>query len=231
MSNKSFEESCLELETKLGYHFKNKKLLYEALSHPSLKQTNINAKDYEKLEILGDSVLGFVVTEMIFSSHHDFAEGQIAKIKSHLVSKEVISEIALRLGLSEHIIMAFSEEKTGGRQNVNNLENSMEALIAAIYLDSDFATIKEILNNLWVGYTKNIDLVDIDPKSYLQEIAHKKLQKIPKYNLLQKSGSSHDPVFHVEARVGNLKSTGKEGSIKKAEKQAAKSLINLIKSE
>lgn len=217
-----------KLEEAIGYKFKNIELAREALSHPSLKQLNPNIKDYEKLEILGDALIGFVITEMLYFKNHEFNEGQIAKLKAHIVSKDTISLVAKKLQLSNYMIMAKGEEKTGGRNSNNNLENTTEALMAAIYLDSDIANAKRIIQSLWQEYIDIIDITSLDPKSYLQELAYKEMQLMPQYIVLRQEGEAHAPIFTVQAIAGKHQATASATTIKKAEKLAASLLIKKI---
>lgn len=219
-----------ELESKLDYRFKNHELLQEALSHPSLKQHDPNAKNYEKLELLGDSILGFIVTEMIFNQSSKFSEGYIAKVKSYIVSKNIVSEIAASINLADYIIMTPGEEKSGGRENINNLENVMEALIAAIYLDSNIQSAKIVVEKFWSGYLNKINLIDIDPKSYLQELLHEKLGLTPKYEVVERKGNAHSPIFKIKVSAGSYSAVAFGKSIKAAEKNAAKILCDQISS-
>ncbi|MGC0371573.1 MAG: hypothetical protein DGJ47_000262 [Rickettsiaceae bacterium] len=222
------KSSITKLEAKLDYQFQNYDLIEEALSHPSLKQHTASAKNYEKLEILGDSILGFLATEMIFHSSEKLNEGDIAKIKAHIVSREVISKVAKQINLAQHIIMTPGEEKSGGRINASNLENSMEALIAAIYLDSNISTTQKIVRSLWSKHMSNIDLNNTDPKSQLQELCHKELKETPQYKVINRHGEDHSPLFEVEVRVSSCYQTAKDNSVKKAEKRAAKLLIQQL---
>ena len=112
-------------------------MLKEALSHLSLKQTDSTKPNYERFELLGDSILGFLITEMIFNKFNSYTEETIAKIKAYGVSRDTIVKITGTLDLAEHIIMTAEEEHSSGRTNRNNIENTMEALLAAIYLDSN----------------------------------------------------------------------------------------------
>lgn len=220
-----FVDLLHKLEETIGYKFQNIELAREALSHPSLKQINPNVKDYEKLEILGDSLIGFVITEMLYFKDGKFNEGQIAKLKSHIVSKDTISLVAKKLQLSNYMIMAKGEEKTGGRNSDNNLENTAEALMAAIYLDSDITTAKRIIQYLWQEYIDIIDITSIDPKSYLQELVYKEMQIMPQYRLLSQEGEAHAPVFTVQVIAGRHEATASATTIKRAEKLAASLLI------
>src|SRR5262249_6874334 len=140
------------LEQLINYHFKDKSLLIEALSHPSLKQHGHSValqRNYERLELLGDAVLGFVITEILFKNFAEFNEGKLARIRSNLVCKDMLCHVAAKLKLADYIIMTEGEEISGGRSNPNNIENAMEALIAAIYLDSDIHMVRQVIQNLW----------------------------------------------------------------------------------
>ena len=224
-----FTKQIAGLENALNYKFKNLDLLKEALSHPSLKQHDNTIADYERLELLGDSILGFLITEMIFNNFLFYEEGSIAKIKAYVVSRETIVKVAETLCLSNYILMTAGEEKSGGKTNQNNIENVMEALLAAIYLDSDIHQVRKIVQNLWFRYIENIDFNLIDPKSSLQEWLHHKNHSTPAYEVINKEGPVHAPVFTVQVIVGRHKQTATGKSIKEAEKEAARKLLNILK--
>lgn len=218
------------LESSLGYSFTDQSLLKEALSHPSLKQVNHDNVNYERFEMLGDSILGFLVTEMIFNRFRSCDEGNIAKIKAYAVSCDTIVEIAKTIDLPNYMIMTKGEESTNGRSNRNNVENTMEALIAAIYLDSNIETTRTIIENFWKNHIENVDFRLSDPKTYLQEILQKNHDS-PVYQLIKQDGPSHSPIFTIQVSSKNSKiapeiATGK--SIKNAEKDAAKKMIQKI---
>lgn len=217
------------LEHNLNYQFNNLNLLEEALSHPSLKQQNRESINYEKLELLGDAVLGFIVTELIYCDMSHLSEGDMAKIKAYLVSKEVIASVAKQLNISAFMLMTNGEIKSGGRENINNLENTMEALIAALYLDSDISKIKNIIKKLWSPHFAKISTRQFDPKSTLQELAHIHYGVTPLYEVMDRSGPAHLPEFTVKAIVQNLSAIAEATSIKQAEKKAAELLIKKIK--
>jgi len=225
-----FTKQIAGLENALNYKFKNLDLLKEALSHPSLKQHDNTIADYERLELLGDSILGFLITEMIFNNFLFYEEGSIAKIKAYVVSRETIVKVAETLCLSEYILMTVGEEKSGGKTNQNNIENVMEALLAAIYLDSDIHQVKKIVQNLWFKYIENIDFSAIDPKSSLQEWMHHKNHTIPSYEVINKEGPVHAPVFTVQVTARQHKQIATGKSIKEAEKEAARRLLYKLKS-
>lgn len=239
-------EEISELENTISHNFHNKQLLIEALSHPSLKQRkkhNVFVKDYERLELLGDSILNFIITENLFNNYLTYDEGKLAKIRSYLVCKETISKVAISIKLEKYIIMAYSEEVSGGRSNPSNLENSLEALIAAIYLDSDIETTKRVVNKLWDNLLQNGNFEDSDPKTSLQEWAQSHGFSKPVYEVIAKAGPDHAPVFTVSVSITGMsnfkhgKASPKEQSsftqqasgnnLKIAEKNAARKLIDL----
>lgn len=220
------------LEQRIGYNFHNKTLLIEALSHPSLRQHNTKNtihKSYERLEFLGDTVINFVITEMLFNNFTNYDEGKLAKIRAYLVCKELLCKVASTINLSEYIIMTHGEETLGGRNNLSNIENTMEALIAAIYLDSDINQVKEIIHNLWQDFMYITDLTDYDPKSTLQELVQKNNHNKPVYKILHRDGPAHSSTFTVSVTVDNQQEIGTGRSIKEAEKDAARKLLNILK--
>jgi ribonuclease III len=223
------KETIIELEKKLQYEFRDLNLLQEALSHPSLKQHDASIRDYERLELFGDSILGFLVTELIFNNFSDYEEGEIAKIKAYAVSRDTIVKIAKMLDLADYIIMTSGEEKSGGRNNSNNIENTMEALLAAIYLDSDIDQVRGIVKNLWHSHVSNIDFKNTDPKSTLQELTQSQNHSHPTYEVIKKNGPVHAPVFTVEVLAANHTQRASGPSIKEAEKAAARLLLQQLK--
>ncbi len=225
-----FSKQIAGLENALNYKFKNLDLVKEALTHPSLKQYDNSIADYERFELLGDSILGFLITEMIFNNFTFYEEGSIAKIKAYVVSRETIVKVAEMLCLSEYILMTPGEEKSGGKTNQNNIENVMEALLAAIYLDSDIHQVRKIVQDLWFKYIENIDFSAVDPKSYLQEWMQHKNHGTPSYEVINKEGPVHAPVFTVQVTVNKHKQVATGRSIKEAEKEAARMLLNRLKS-
>lgn len=237
-----------ELEKSISHNFHNKQLLIEALSHPSLKQRkkhNVFVKDYERLELLGDSILNFIITENLFNNYLTYNEGKLAKIRSYLVCKETISKVAMSIELEKYIIMAYSEEVSGGRSNPSNLENSLEALIAAIYLDSDIGTTKRVVNKLWHSLLQNSNFEDSDPKTSLQEWAQSHGFSKPVYEVIAKAGPDHAPLFTVSVSItstdnlkhstssvkqpASLEQQASGNNLKIAEKNAARKLLGSVK--
>jgi ribonuclease-3 len=225
-----------ELEKLLGYNFKDRNLLVEALSHPSLKQHAQNQhtqnqngyKDYERLEFLGDTILSFLVTEILFGNFTDYDEGQLAKIRAYLVCKETLCKVAAKLNLSNYIIVTHGEELSGGRLNPNNMEDATEALIAAIYLDSDINTTRKIIRNLWAEFIVVKDLTSYDPKTALQEWAQSKHLHVPVYEVVNRKGAAHSSIFTVLVTIKDHEQKGNGHSIKEAEKDAARKLLHTL---
>ncbi len=218
------------LEKAINYQFNNITLAEEALSHPSLKQTDKSAQNYERFELLGDSILGFLITEMIFDKFTNYEEGIIAKIKAFVVSKDTLVKIAESIKLADYIIMTKGEENSGGRTSYNNIENSMEALLAAIYLDSDIHHVRRIVQTLWKNYIENVNFSNADPKTHLQEFLHGqgKNYNAPVYEVIKRLGPVHLPTFIVRVSSTNYSEIGAGKSIKNAEKNAAKKLLSTI---
>ncbi|MDF2964985.1 MAG: rnc [Rickettsiaceae bacterium] len=221
------------LEQLLGYNFIDEALIFEALSHPSLNH-NQHAKNspkisnYERLEFLGDSVLNLVISELIYHRYSEYDEGMLAKLRASLVCKEQISQIAKSLKLAEYIIMTEGEEKSGGRLNENNLENAMEAIIGAIYLDSNLEEVKKVISKLWKDVLASPVELYADPKSALQEWVQARKLPIPSYDVVEQTGSSHSPLFKVQIKVDGVSAVGVGKSKKAAEKEAAKLLLKKI---
>jgi ribonuclease-3 len=215
---------------KINYNFKDDKLLELALTHPSLRK-NKSIEGYERLEFLGDSIVGMLIAEMIYHKFPQLPEGQLSVMLSNLINNKAMSEIALKVGLSESMKMDYGEEKSGGRKNLNNLENCLESLIAAIYLDSDFLTVKRVVSELWYDKINHIDLLKIrDAKSLIQEWAQKNAKPLPIYTVIDQTGSSHEPSFSIELRVEGLKPViGKGKSKKQAQLEAAQLILESIK--
>jgi ribonuclease III len=218
-----------KLESSLNYQFKNKYFLEEALSHPSLKQIDDTKPNYERFELLGDSILGFLITEMLFNKFRNYDEGDLAKIKAYAVSHDILVKIAEKLKLAEYIIMTSGEANSGGRENNNNLENSLEALIAGIYLDSDIDQTRKIVNSLWSVHIENVDHNMANPKSALQEWLQDKNHQVPSYQVIKQEGPVHAPTFTVQVTALDQSETASGQSIKEAEKNAALKMLKKLK--
>lgn len=215
---------------KINYTFKNTQLLHQALTHPSLCK-NKDVQNYERLEFLGDSIISMLISEIIYLKFPMLSEGQLSVILSNLINTNAMADIAINIGLSEDLKMDYGEEKNGGRQNLKNLENCLESLIAAVYLDSDFNTVKNLVHDLWIDKINNLELITTrDAKSLIQEWAQKNGKPLPIYRLIEQVGSAHEPIFTIELTVEGLNPVVSKGKSKKqAEIYAAQKLLELIK--
>lgn len=219
-----------ELEKILSYNFNDKKLLKEALTHPSTSYNNRKTRfNYERLEFLGDSVLSCVIVSYLFKEYRNETEGQLSKRKAFLISKNTLSSVSNNLKIGNFMILSNGEEASGGRTNRNNLENVLEAIIGAIFLDSNFEIVKKFIINIWEKFVfgQQIQGVPLDPKSELQEWTQKHFKKLPEYNLLE---SSVIGTFKVELKIPEHQSIlGFGHSIKEIEISLAKEMLENIK--
>jgi len=222
-----------KLEESVGYEFKNKELLVEALTHKSYAYESGGEITYdnEKLEFLGDSVLSIVVSTLIYKKNPDYAEGELSKLRASLISEYSLNEIAKGLSVGKYLLLGCGEERSGGRKKPSLLANAYEAILAAIYLDSGFraafrcvkAHFKEAIFE--VAPKKH----HRDFKSQVQEESHRKFKVAPKYKVIKKSGPDHKQVFQVELSInGDPISKGKGSSKKEAEQLAAKKALGKI---
>ena len=217
----------------LGYHFNNPFLLKEALTHPSLSivtaKHNTSINNYERLEFLGDSVLNLVIAELLMKQFYEEDEGKLAKRRSSLVAGDFLAILSHQIGLGSMIEMTEAEAKLGGRENNHNLENVLEAIIGAIYLDSNLEQVKQVIHRLWQPFIDSMPEVPTDPKSKLQEILQKNGHPLPKYELVESAGPGHMPIFKIRLKIDRFEEVIGEGKSKQqAEKQAAKLLLAQI---
>lgn len=219
------KQDIAQLEKNLGYFFKNKKLLYEALTHRSFSHENPDKTCNERLEFLGDSVLGLVIVESLFLSKNKFSESVMAKTKSYLVKESVLSEIASAIALGKYLRLGKGEEATGGRTKSSLLGDAIEAVLGAVYLDGGYKRAKELILTL---FKENIDTIlssgeFYDFKTELQEKTQLLFSTIPEYKLIKQEGKEHKKIFTVEVYVaGEMVGSGCGKSKKEAETLAAK---------
>ena len=218
------------MSLKLAYQFKNLSLLEEALTHPSLSK-NKNIKSYERLEFLGDNVVNLIVAEELYKKFPNLAEGKLSQIHSNLVRTKTLADIAKKIALDQSIKLDHGDEALDGRNNPSILENAIEALMGAIFLDSDFETTRSIALLLWLPYINNDSyIMERDAKSSLQEWAQKKYGVLPLYVVKSETGLAHQKEFTISVEIpGTSESAlGKGTSRKKAETDAASTLIKKL---
>lgn len=220
----------MPLEAAIGHRFADPDLLRAALTHRSYNSEDPDARDYERLEFLGDAVLQLAVTERIYADYPDMPEGQMAKLRAAVVNEDVLAGVALRLGVGSHLRVGKGEEVTGGREKSSILSDVVEAILGAVYLDAGYATAAEItLNHLADEIDQRAHAPGVeDFKTRLQEVLAKKGSK-PEYRVSDE-GPDHDKVFHAEVMVdGRLIGAGSGTSKKTAEQAAAEKALRLAK--
>ncbi len=219
------KNSIKELETILEYNFKNPNLLNQSLIHKSFDNVNNN----EKLEFLGDRVLGLIISKKLIEIYPDEKEGTIDKKFSNLVNKKTCSEIAKIMNIKKFIILG-SSHKLLERSEKKIMSDTLEALIGAIYLDSGIKSAEIFILNFWKKYLENSVMPLIDPKTQLQEYSLKKFKKLPKYTFYKKIGPQHRPLFKTDVEIPNAKKViGSGSSKKKAQQDAAYKLLSFLK--
>jgi ribonuclease III len=215
-----------ELEGLLGYAFKDTGLLNEALTHSSARSEH-GGRDNERLEFLGDRVLGLSIAALLFKRFPAAREVELARHFNALVCKTTCAEIAQRLSLGPHIAMAASEARSGGRKKDVILADACEALLGAISVDGGFLAAEGVVRRLWGPLLLNADEAPApDAKTALQELAQSQKRGLPVYREVARSGADHAPSFTVEVSVKGLKPERGEGaSLKKAQQAAAEALL------
>ena len=213
------------LETLINIKFKNISLLENSMIHKSFDKINNN----EKLEFLGDRVLGLVIAKKLLEVYPDEKEGIIDKKFANLVNKKACAKIGLNLNLKK--FMTLGDSYKGLRRSDDKiLSDCLEALIGAIFLDSGLNISEKFILKYWNEYIIKSELTLIDPKTKLQEYSLKNFKKLPLYKMQKKSGPQHNPIFKVEVRIQDSKIFTASGSSKKnAEQDAAKKLISELK--
>lgn len=225
--NDVIRESIRAFEEKIGYEFKNKTYIQTALTHSSFANEHKEFNYNERLEFLGDSVLGLVVSDYLFRARNDLPEGKLTRLRANVVCEESLSAVARKINLGDHLFLGKGEKTSGGSDRDSILADATEAVIAAIYLDGGFDQAKDfILSNLRDTIAKNIDgNIFRDYKTILQEIIQGNNGKIS-YKLVGESGPDHDKEFEMQVKCGqDTIGIGKGKNKKEAEKEAARDAL------
>lgn len=215
------------LERALGHSFKDRKVLERALTHKSrVYEENLQSvlDDNEQLEFLGDSILGFIVSELLVAAHPDYPEGRLSKLKAHLVSASHLYEVAQVLPLGDYLLLGRGEERSGGRLKRALLADALEAIIAAIYLDGGIDAARSFISTHVVANFEPPDHATgtlLDYKSALQEMTQAMKLPQPRYSIIRERGPEHAKTFLVEVRVGREWIGQAEGLSKKSAGQKA----------
>ncbi len=207
------------LEQNLGYNFQDKELLQTALRHRSMG-TGSN----ERMEFLGDSVLNFIVTQELFQRFPKLREGELSRLRASLVRKETLASISRELQVGDHLLLGVGEKKSGGYRRDSIIADALEAIIAAIFLDSDLKTCQERVLHWYGDKWQSLDSRALkDPKSRLQELAQARKLPLPQYEIVEEKGDDHEKMFVVACKVDGLDitATGSGTSKQIAEQEAA----------
>lgn len=220
------------LEEKLGYRFKNRSLLTTALTHSSYANEN-RAKGVEcneRLEFLGDSVLGLVVADYLYQTRKDWPEGELTRFRASLVCEENLDNVAHELNLGSYLLLGKGEEAGGGRTRNSIIADAVEAVLAAIYLDGGIDEARKMVKTFILDRIGTRDAANRDYKTALQEIVQRKSGKTLSYHLLGSEGPDHAKIFYMEVQLnGNPIGQGQGRSKKEAEQMAAKAGIESLK--
>ena len=221
-----------ELQHKLNYSFKDTALLIKSLTHSSYANESIRSADAsnERLEFLGDSLLGMTVALLIYNNKRELSEGQMTKLRAELVCERSLAAIALEFDLGAYLLLGRGEENGGGRSRPSILSDALEAVIAAMYLDGGYEPIGQLISTLFTSRINTPLPRYTDYKTQLQEITQCKQGQTLLYELTGENGPDHNKLFTVVVKInGNIIGTGEGKSKKSAEQEAAKAAVNNIK--
>ncbi len=214
-----------ELETKLGYRFKNPELLERALTHASVRGGKVARFDNERLEFIGDRVLGLAIAEALNGQYPDASEGELARRYNRLVRGEACAKVARNIGLGDHLILSESEADSGGRNKTTILADAAEALLGAVFIDGGFEKARAVVHKLWQDQSEPVPEVAVDAKSALQEWAQGQGLALPRYTVVARKGPDHAPRFTAEVLISGKAPAQGEGASKRIAEQAAVSAL------
>jgi len=222
-----------ELEKKLNYTFRDQTLLSEALSHSSYANEHRSAhlNSNERLEFLGDSVLGFVTAEYLFANHPDLPEGDLTRIRAALVCEQSLYEVAQKLGLGQHLKLGRGEEAGGGRERTSILADATEAVFAAVYLDGGIGEASALIHRVLLDAEREevVEERRRDYKTALQELVQRQADQVLSYRMVGEQGPDHAKIFMAEVLLnGEPVGSGSGRSKKEAEQAAARSALEIL---
>jgi ribonuclease-3 len=225
------EKDLSDFEERLGYRFQNREMLARALTHKSFSHEarSREVSDNETFEFLGDSVLGFIIGDMIFRRFPALDEGALSKMKAYLVSATILAAKARQFGMGDVLFLGIGEEKSGGRRKDSLLANLFEAMLAGVYLDGGVEAVRGVVER---AFESDLDLIDVDDllfhdyKTALQELAQGSGLQLPEYRVIDEIGPDHDKRFVIEVHLGGgLIARGEGSSKKEAQQQAARQAL------
>ncbi len=210
------------IEAEIGYRFEDPELLRIALTHRSYSNERGEKGNYERLEFLGDAVLGLVASRWLYDRHPDVPEGRLAKRKSFLVSAPVLARFGEAIGLGPELWLGGGEARSGGSAKASILADAVEAIFGAVYLDGGLAAAREIIERFLEGASEELRrLSDADAKTRLQELVQARGLALPDYRVVTEAGPDHRKRFTVECSVAGEVAGSAEGRSKKLAEQAA----------
>ena len=219
-----------KLEAQLGYTFRDPDSLTQALTHRSAGKSH-----NERLEFLGDAILDMVIAELLFDRYPEATEGMLSRMRANLVNRDVLADVAASLELGNSLNLGTGERKSGGKRRASILADAVEALLAAIYLESDLGTVREVVEKLFDTHLDSRDTARPrkDSKTRLQELMQSRGMPLPDYSVKQVSGEAHDQTFTVECAVVALAAplTGTGKSKRMAEQSAARRVLAVLESQ
>ncbi len=216
------------LQKTIGYQFRNEALLQLALLHRSMGREGVDSNN-QRLEFLGDAVLGLLIAEMLYEMFPAEAEGDLSKRLVSLVNGEHLAAIAAQMALGEHLCLSGGEAEQGGRQNPSNLEDACEALLGAVYLDGGLEAVRGIVQRFWRTAAQSTKAPPKDAKTTLQEWAQARGLPLPEYVVLSAEGPSHAPNFVIEIVLKGQPSVRAEAGTKRvAERLAAAKMLEAL---
>ena len=220
-----------DLETAIGYQFHNIQLLQNALTHSSYanERWHNSLLSNERLEFLGDSVLGMLVAEYLYRNFPNRPEGELTRMRADMVCEQTLAAAANRIGIGGHLLLGHGEEQGGGRSRNSILADAMESVIAACFLDGGIEAALNIVRQFILVEVPVTKLHNVDYKTHLQELVQQKKNQVLTYALVGQSGPDHDKKFDVEVSLnGNVVGKGSGSSKKRAEQDAARCAIECL---
>ncbi|MGE0765519.1 MAG: ribonuclease III [Hyphomicrobiaceae bacterium] len=213
------------LETALGYRFKSRALLDKSLTHASIRSDQSRGEDNERLEFLGDRVLGLTIAELLIERDAKASEGALARRFNRLVRRETCARIARELNLGALLFLSSAEDDSGGRDKDTILADATEALLAAVFLEAGFSVARDVVRRLWAPLVDGLPETVADSKSMLQEWAQGLGLPLPHYVEIERKGPDHAPMFTTEVSINGRKPARGSGANKRAAEQAAASAM------
>ena len=220
-----------DLEKAIGYRFRDISLLQNALSHSSYanERWHNSLLSNERLEFLGDSILGMTVADHLYRNFPDRPEGELTRMRADMVCEKTLASVANQIGLGQHLLLGHGEEQGGGRNRESILADAVESIIAACYLDGGFESAAAFIRTFILCHVPVKQLQNVDYKTKLQELVQRKKNQMLTYALIGESGPDHDKSFQVEVSLnGQAVGQGSGRSKKKAEQDAARAAIETL---